>query len=181
MSSAQRIFLVGPMGAGKTTVGRSLAGLLRMGFLDSDAEIERRTGADIPWIFEIEGESRFRDRETQVIAELCAQDNLVVATGGGAIMRETNRRALASSGFVVYLRATIREQVRRTGRDHKRPLLVGKNRAAVLSELMATREPLYREVADMVLPTEGRSARKLAEAIASEFRSSQPIERPEDQ
>ncbi len=155
------------MGAGKSTVGRALATLLDVAFLDSDAEIERRTGADIPWIFEIEGEDGFRERESQVIADLARQDSFVLATGGGAVMREKNRKELAKNGFVVYLQATVKEQVRRTGKDGKRPLLAGKNRSQVLSDLFRIRDPLYREVADLILPTAGKSARQLAEAIAS--------------
>lgn len=168
MPNPQRIFLVGPMGAGKSTVGRSLSQLLNYEFIDSDAEIERRTGADIPWIFEIEGESGFRDREAQVIDELSSRDGAVIATGGGAIMRPENRQALKARGFVVYLMATVKEQVRRTGgKDSKRPLLAGKNRSEVLSALFQTRDPLYREVSHLVLPTAGKSARQLAEAIVS--------------
>jgi shikimate kinase len=110
------------MGAGKSTVGRALAGHLGWTFVDSDHEIEQRTGADIPWIFEIEGEAGFRDRETQVIDALTQRDGVVLATGGGAIMRDVNRETLGSRGFVVYLAATLREQVRRTGKDSKRPL-----------------------------------------------------------
>lgn len=166
MSKSQRIFLVGPMGAGKTTVGRTLARLLSLEFIDSDAEIEQRTGADIPWIFEIEGEDGFRDRESAVIEDLAQHDPCVVATGGGAVMRLGNRDVLRAAGFVVYLQASVREQVRRTSKDNKRPLLAGKDRAQVLTDLMAVRDPLYREVADLVLPTAGKSARQLAEAIA---------------
>lgn len=166
MSDPHRIFLVGPMGAGKTTVGRSLANALGLAFVDSDGEIEARTGADIPWIFEIEGESGFRDREEQVIDDLSQRTNLVMATGGGAVIREQNRLRLSARGFVVYLRASVREQVRRTGNDRNRPLLAKGNRAEVLAELMAKRDPLYHEIADLVLPTEGKNARKLAQAIA---------------
>lgn len=162
------------MGAGKTTVGRVLAGLLGVEFLDIDAEIERRTGADIPWIFEIEGESGFRDREAQVIEDISGRNDLVVATGGGAVIRPSNRATLSAHGFVVYLHASVREQVRRTGNDRKRPLLAGKDRVSVLTDLMREREPLYREVANLVLPTEGRSARKLADAIIESVRAVEP-------
>ncbi|MEY2908793.1 MAG: Shikimate kinase protein [Pseudomonadota bacterium] len=167
MQSTQRIFLVGPMGAGKSTVGRVLAQLMHAEFIDSDGEIERRTGADIPWIFEIEGEDGFRTRESQVIAELCSRSGVVVATGGGAVMREENRRLMTATGFVVYLKATVREQVRRTAKDSKRPLLAGKNRSQVLSDLFALRDPLYSDVADLTLPTAGKNARQLAESIAA--------------
>jgi len=169
MPATRRIFLVGPMGAGKSTVGRALARLLGWTFVDSDHEIEQRTGADIPWIFEIEGESGFRDRETHVIELLTQSDNVVLATGGGAVMREANRESLFKRGFVVYLAASIREQVRRTGKDSKRPLLAGKDRTAVLTDLMAVRDPLYRDVSHVIVTTENRSAKKLAQLIAHEF------------
>ena len=165
MSTAPRIFLVGPMGAGKSTVGRALASELATSFFDSDAEIEARAGADIPWIFEIEGESGFREREHRVLAALCEEPAAVIATGGGAIVTEANRLLMARSGFVVYLEATIKEQVRRTKKDEKRPLLAGKNRQEVLTELMEIREPLYQAVADLVLPTAGCNARELVKRI----------------
>lgn len=165
MSTAPRIFLVGPMGAGKSTVGRALASELSTSFFDSDAEIEARAGADIPWIFEIEGESGFRVREHRVLAALCEEPAAVIATGGGAIVTEANRLLMARSGFVVYLEATIKEQVRRTKKDEKRPLLAGKNRQEVLTELMEIREPLYQAAADLVLQTAGRNARELAKKI----------------
>jgi len=115
------------MGAGKSTVGRALAQILGFEFVDSDAEIEARTGADIPWIFEIEGESGFRDRETKVIEEVTSRDTVVMATGGGAILRGENRSVLSRRGFVVYLEATLREQIRRTSKDQQRPLLAGES------------------------------------------------------
>ena len=155
------------MGAGKSTVGRALAQILGFEFVDSDAEIEARTGADIPWIFEIEGESGFRDRETKVIEDISSRDTVVMATGGGAILRGENRSVLSKRGFVVYLEATLREQIRRTSTDQQRPLLAGQDRRRVLTELMATREPLYKEIADLTLPTTKRNARQLAEQIVS--------------
>lgn len=154
------------MGAGKSTVGRALARLLGAEFLDSDSEIERRTGADIPWIFEIEGEAGFREREARVIDDLTLKDGTVLATGGGAVLRSDNRRCLAERGFVVFLQATLREQVRRTGKDQKRPLLAGQNRRQVLQDLMIQRQPLYEEVADLCLPTSGSNASQLAKKIA---------------
>ena len=169
MKSHQRIFLVGPMGAGKSTVGRILAERLEVAFIDSDGEIERRTGADIPWIFEIEGEEGFRKRESDVIADLVTRLPLVLATGGGVVMREQNRALLRSYGYVVYLNASLREQTRRTGKDRNRPLLAGKNRSQVLGQLMEIRDPLYREVADLVLPTDNKSASVLADKIISEL------------
>ena len=153
------------MGAGKTTVGRVLAAELSTCFFDSDSEIEGRAGVDIPWIFEIEGESGFREREHRILSSLCEEAPAVIATGGGAVVTEANRLLMVESGFVVYLEATIKEQVRRTKKDEKRPLLAGKNRQEVLAGLMKTREPLYLEVADLVLPTAGRNARELAQEI----------------
>lgn len=170
MCSAKRLFLVGPMGAGKSTVGRHLASLLGWQFVDSDHVIEERTGANIPWIFEIEGEAGFREREQQAIADLCQQNAMVLATGGGAVMREQNRELMKAAGPVVYLRATVREQVRRTGQNDKRPLLTGRNRHKVLRDLMQVRDPLYHDVADLVVATEGKSARKLAEEVVATLR-----------
>jgi len=170
MRSAKRLFLVGPMGAGKSTVGRHLASLLGWQFADSDHVIEERTGANIPWIFEIEGEAGFREREQQAIADLCQQNDMVLATGGGVVMRLQNREAMKAAGPIVYLRATVREQVRRTGQNDKRPLLTGRNRHKVLRDLMQVRDPLYTEVADLVVATEGKSARKLAEQVVSGLR-----------
>jgi shikimate kinase len=155
------------MGAGKSTVGRALAQILGFEFVDSDAEIEARTGADIHWIFEIEGESGFRDREARAIEDISSRSAIVMATGGGAILRDENRRVLSERGFVVYLEATLREQVRRTSKDQKRPLLSGQDKRRVLTDLMAVREPLYKEIADLTLPTTKRNARQLAEQIVS--------------
>ncbi len=158
------------MGAGKSTVGRALARMLALDFVDCDTEIEQRTGADIPWIFEIEGEEGFRDREARAIDDLTQREAIVLATGGGAVMRSENRECLSHRGFVVYLEATLKEQVRRTGRDNKRPLLAGQDRRAVLADLMQVREPLYRQVADLCLPTAGCNAHQLAERIVTALR-----------
>ncbi len=125
------------MGAGKSTIGRLLAKELRLPFKDSDKEIEQRTGADIPWIFDVEGEQGFREREQAVIVDLSAADGLVLATGGGAVLRAENRRALHAGGRVVYLHATVEQQIDRTSRDRNRPLLRTADPARVLSELMA--------------------------------------------
>ncbi|MBI2383756.1 MAG: shikimate kinase AroK [Gammaproteobacteria bacterium] len=162
---SQNIFLVGPMGAGKTTIGKRLAELLGMEFADSDHEIEVRTGVDIAYIFEKEGEAGFRKREQQAIADLTARGGLVLATGGGAVLLQENREHLAARGFVVYLHASIEQQLHRTGRTDNRPLLQVPNRREVLEQLIAQRDPLYREVADLVLETDGRNAKQLARAI----------------
>jgi shikimate kinase len=166
MRTRSNIFLVGPMGAGKTTVGRRLAELRGLTFADSDHEVEQRTGVDIPYIFEKEGEAGFRKREQQVIAELTAGQGLVLATGGGAVLAAENRLHLASRGFVVYLRASIDHQLRRTGRTESRPLLQSGNRRETLENLFAVRDPLYREVADLVLDADGGNARNLAQDIS---------------
>jgi shikimate kinase len=147
------------MGAGKSTIGRLLAKELRLPFKDSDKEIELRTGANIPWIFDKEGEAGFREREQAMIAELCTFDGLVLATGGGAVMREENRRALHAGGRVVYLHASVAQQVGRTARDRNRPLLRTADPARVLRELLAIRDPLYREIADVIIETDERPPR----------------------
>nr|WP_272979752.1 MULTISPECIES: shikimate kinase AroK [unclassified Pseudomonas] len=153
------MILVGPMGAGKSTIGRLLAKELRLLFKDSDKEIELRTGANIPWIFDKEGEPGFRDREQAMIAELCELDGVVVATGGGAVMREANRQALYKGGRVIYLHASVEQQVGRTARDRNRPLLRTANPEATLRALLETRDPLYREIADLVVETDERPPR----------------------
>jgi shikimate kinase len=164
--SPNNIFLVGPMGAGKTTIGRLLAEELRKEFHDSDQVIEERAGADISWIFDVEGEEGFRARERRVIKELCALDNIVLATGGGAILSEQNRKHLRKGGIVVYLMATITQQVERTRRDQKRPLLRNApDPRAKLTELMEVRDPLYREIADHVVMTSRRSPRAVCNEI----------------
>lgn len=165
MHTRSNIFLVGPMGAGKTTVGKRLAEVRGMEFLDSDHEIEARTGVDISYIFEKEGEAGFRKREKLVIAEMTARSGIVLATGGGAVLDAENRHHLASRGFVVYLHATIEHQLRRTSRSDNRPLLQTPDRRATLEALFGVRDPLYREIADCVVETDGRNARVLAQEI----------------
>ncbi|HEY4713522.1 MAG TPA: shikimate kinase AroK [Aquirhabdus sp.] len=159
------LFLVGPMGAGKTTVGRHLADLLDRPFIDSDHEIERRTGATIPWIFEKEGEDGFRLREEAVLAELTVMNNIVLATGGGAVTREQSRCYLRERGTVIYLYTPVAMQVARTSRDRNRPLLQTVNPEARLRELLAIRDPLYRSIAHHVVVTLDGSARELAQKI----------------
>ena len=159
------LILVGPMGAGKSTIGRLLAKELRVPFKDSDKEIEQRTGANIPWIFDVEGEAGFREREQAVIVELCEQEGMVLATGGGAVMRPENRAALRQGGRVVYLRATVEQQIDRTSRDRNRPLLRNADPGKVLRELLAIRDPLYREIADIVVDTDERPPRLVVQEI----------------
>lgn len=143
------------MGAGKSTIGRQLSKQLGMPFHDSDQVIEQRTGVDIPLIFELEGEAGFRRRERAVIDELTRLDGIILATGGGAILASDNREHLASRGKVIYLHASVSQQLKRTGKDRNRPLLQTANPRKKLEELMAIREPLYRECADIVIDTDG--------------------------
>ena len=171
MPVLRRIFLVGPMGAGKTTIGKYLAQQLKLQFFDTDTEIEARTGADIPWIFDVEGEEGFRDREQQVVEEMTQMDSVVLATGGGVVLRPENRRALAARGYVIYLYATIDEQVRRTRRDRRRPLLQKGDPEQVLRDLMALRDPLYREIADHIIETDGCSPKTVAQRLVRELQS----------
>jgi len=170
MKKTDNIFLVGPMGAGKSTIGRALASQLGMRFLDCDHEIEKRTGASIPLIFEIEGEAGFRRRETQALEELTQETGLILATGGGAVLAEENRHLLTSSGTVVYLQAPIDVLVKRTAHDRNRPLLANVDRRAKLTELMKVREPLYRAVADITVSSGGRPATAVARDIVKQLK-----------
>ncbi|MEE4361071.1 MAG: shikimate kinase AroK [Pseudomonadales bacterium] len=166
MEKPRNVFLVGPMGAGKTTVGKLLADELGLEFLDTDKEIEERTGADIGWIFDVEGEEGFRKREAAMLDELTARNGVLVATGGGAVISEENRKRLVSRGRVVYLDAPLEQQVERTSRDRSRPMLRDGEPAEILARLQENRDPLYREIADFVFTADRRSARALASEIA---------------
>jgi len=150
------IFLVGPMGSGKSAVGRRLAADLRLDFHDSDDEIEQHTGADIALIFDKEGEEGFRRREMAMIQELTELDGIVLATGGGAPVKQENRECLSARGTVVYLYTGIAEQLRRTAKSTHRPLLQCDDPGMVLEKLMQERDPLYREIADLIIDTDGR-------------------------
>ena len=161
MKTTTNVFLVGLMGAGKTTVGRQLAERLGYRFFDSDHEVEKRCGADIPWIFDVEGEAGFRKRESLMIDELTQHQHIVLATGGGAVLLEFNREVLRTRGFVVYLRAGIDRLYQRTARDRNRPLLQTEDPRAKLEELLRQREPLYREVADLVVNTDRGSVNRV--------------------
>jgi shikimate kinase len=163
-SAIQRLFLIGPMGAGKTAIGKELARQLGLDFLDVDHELERRTGADIPLIFEKEGEAGFRRRERELIEELTQREGLVLATGGGAVLDPANREAL-SRGFVIYLKATVGAQAARTGRNRNRPLLQSDDPTAKLTELFAARAPLYEDLAQLTVDTDSGHVRRIAERI----------------
>ncbi|AYC34605.1 shikimate kinase AroK [Pseudomonas cavernae] len=170
----RNLILIGPMGAGKSTIGRLLAKELRLPFKDSDKEIELRTGADIPWIFDVEGEQGFREREHAVIAELCELDGVVLATGGGAVLRPENRQALHAGGRVVYLHTSVEQQLDRTARDRNRPLLRTANPGKVLRDLMAIRDPLYREIADIVIETDERPPRMVVQEVLERLQALPP-------
>jgi shikimate kinase len=161
------VYLVGLMGAGKTTVGRLLARRMKLRFYDADHEIERRCGVKIPVIFEIEGEAGFRAREQQAIAELTALQGIVLATGGGAVLAEENRRRLAAGGTIVYLSARPEELFERVRQDRNRPLLAGPDPLGRLRELHAQRDPLYRSIADLVVETGTQGVPALARALVA--------------
>jgi shikimate kinase len=165
MKQPQNLFLVGPMGAGKSAVGRQLARLLHLDFVDSDEEIEKRTGVDIAFIFEKEGEAGFRKREVKVIDDLSRQQGIVLATGGGAVLDRENRSLLGARGFVIYLHTTVQQQLDRTERGRNRPLLENGDREEILEELMTIRDPLYREIADLTIETDGRRVKEVAAEI----------------
>ena len=161
----RNIFLIGPMGAGKSTIGRTLAKELKLDFYDSDEVIEQRAGADVAWIFDIEGEDGFRKREQKVIEELTQLNNIVLATGGGVIMSPENRNALAARGTVIYLKTSLQQQYERTKRDTKRPLLQTADLESRLKELRTEREPFYDELADISFETDKLTVKAVANNI----------------
>ena len=164
-----RVFMIGPMGSGKSTVGRMLAGLLDCDFVDSDAEIEARCGADIPWIFDVEGEIGFRRREAAVLSELAQRSMVVIATGGGAVVTEVNRQLMSETGVVVYLEVSVEQQLKRTGSGEGRPLLAEGDREETLRKLMEEREPLYQGLADLIISANGGNARRVARQIQEQL------------
>ncbi len=159
------IFLIGPMGAGKSTIGRQLARDLKLDFYDTDIEIEQRTGANLGWIFDVEGEEGFRVREENIIEELSALQGILLATGGGAIGSAKNRKNLSERGSIIYFYATVLQQVKRTERDRRRPLLRGGKPEEVLNKLMEEREHLYLEIADIVVSTDGKSVKGVSQEV----------------
>ena len=173
MNMPGSLFLVGPMGAGKSTIGRQLAKSLSCVFVDSDKEVEERTGVDIPLIFELEGEAGFRARERAAIDELTQQPGIVLATGGGAVLDPDNRQHLRSRGQVIYLETSVDQQLSRTARDRHRPLLQTDNPRARLEELMRIRAPLYREVAHHIVATDGRRVRDVVDDILQRLQDEQ--------
>jgi len=171
------VFLIGPMGAGKSTIGRLLSQELGLEFHDSDREIETRSGTNIPWIFDVEGEEGFRQREQAVIDELTQLDGIVLATGGGAVLREANRRHLQSRGTVVYLQTSIEQQLERTAKDRNRPLLQTENPRAVLERLIEQRDPLYRDCCDLLVRTDRRHPRGVVNDIIRFLKRQQPLKK----
>ncbi|NBW58114.1 shikimate kinase AroK [bacterium] len=160
------LYLIGPMGAGKSTIGKHLARELNIEFYDTDQVIEERTGADISWIFDVEGEDGFRKRERKVIDELTQRVGIVLATGGGAILDPENRNRLAARGTVVYLHTTVEQQMKRTMRDKRRPELQNQDFGEDdMSDIMVLRDPLYKEIADIVVETDGRTVRSVASEV----------------
>ena len=167
MNRSNNIFLVGPMGAGKSTIGKHLADTLKLRFYDTDRVIEERSGVEISWIFDLEGEVGFRKREEALIHELCEKHGIVLGTGGGAVVSEDNRAMLSSRGVVVYLKASLAQQVERTERDKRRPQLQVEDRKEALEQLDEDRMPLYSEVADIIIETKGKSIKSVINEIIS--------------
>ena len=165
MNGVPGIFLIGPMGSGKSAVGRRLADELGRQFIDSDDAIEERSGVDIPFIFEREGEAGFRQRESKVIDELTRMPGIVLATGGGSAQDPGNRQCLRERGFVVYLHASVEQQLRRTRRGRERPMLRTGEPREVLTRLMSIRDPQYREIAHLVVATDGRKVPSVVREI----------------
>jgi shikimate kinase len=179
MNQQGNVFLIGPMGAGKTTIGRHLATLLHKRFVDVDHEIEKRTGVTIPVIFEIEGEAGFRRRESAAIDELTRDRDIVLATGGGAVLLEESRKLLRERGTVVYLQADIETLVERTRRDRNRPLLQTEDPRGKIEELLRQREPIYRDVAHVVVDTGQRAPSSVARDIVTRLKALSTDENPE--
>lgn len=173
VSKQMNVYLIGPMGAGKTSIGRILARDLNLEYYDSDQEVESRAGVDLSWIFDVEGEEGFRKRELVVIEDLSNKQGIVLSTGGGTVVNEKVRNILSSRGTVVFLEASIEQQVERTSRGNSRPMLACDNPREMILQLNAEREPLYREIADFTFDTDGRSVSIVAQDIVEEL--SKPI------
>jgi shikimate kinase len=163
------VFLVGPMGSGKSAVGRQLAQRLALVFIDSDSEIEARTGVDIPYIFEREGETGFRQREAEVIDAITRRDGVLISTGGGAVLDAGTRERLRTRGRVVYLRTSVDQQLARTRRSNDRPLLNNDDPRGTLERLFEQRAPLYAEVAEFVVDTDGRKVKTVVDHICRQL------------
>ncbi len=173
MLETNNIFLIGPMGAGKTTIGRQVAKKLSYQFYDSDHEIEKRTGVNIPLIFELEGEDGFRKRESQVISELVLLKNIVLSTGGGSVLDQENRNALQNNGYVIYLKSTAEKLYKRTAGDKRRPLLQTDDRLSKIKNILTEREPIYLSVANEVIDTHELGIKQITEKILESMRNNE--------
>ncbi len=170
MNNNVNIILIGPMGSGKSSVGKRLAQDLGYPFYDSDKEIEKSTGANIPLIFELEGEDGFRKREHEVIKQLCSKSNCVLATGGGSVVSEENRSLLRKSGIIIYLYASIEQILERTKRDRNRPLLQTSNPKQKLEEVMSKRAPLYQALAEYTIETDYHTVKEITDLILAKIK-----------
>tara|TARA_B100000073_G_scaffold334587_1_gene327284 strand:- start:366 stop:881 length:516 start_codon:yes stop_codon:yes gene_type:complete len=169
-NKSDNIILIGPMGSGKTSTGRILAKEMRFDFLDTDEEVVKRTGVSIAYIFDVEGETGFRQREHQALMKFLGNENIVIATGGGIITHDKSRAIIRACNRVVYLKTSIEQQIERTTVSDKRPLLIDTDPAAKLQELMLTREPLYEEISDIMIDTDERSTSEIAHEIIDRLR-----------
>ena len=167
MNPAPNLVLIGPMGAGKSSIGKRLAARLGLSFVDADQRLEQLTGAPVPLIFECEGEAGFRARESALIAELCAGQGQLIATGGGAVLSADNRRCLRERGYVVYLQVSVAQQLHRLSRDHSRPLLASGDKREKLEAFAQARGPLYAELADMHFDSDGLALAQAAELLGA--------------
>jgi shikimate kinase len=170
MNNLTNIFLVGPMGVGKTTIARHLASILNKTFMDSDHKIEEYAGATIPLIFEYEGEMGFRKRERAVIAELSELNNIILSTGGGVVLSIDNRRLLQTCGYVIYLHASVDDLLERTAHSYNRPLLSTENPRQKLEQIMKNRHPLYQSIADVTIETGNQNIRQVITAVLTHFK-----------
>jgi shikimate kinase len=181
--SSGNVYLIGPMGSGKTTIGQRVARRLGLEFHDSDQELEAQTGASVSLIFDVEGEAGFRERETRMLEQLTRRRGVLVATGGGVVLRKRNRELLKRSGLVVYIRTSVAQQMRRLNRDRSRPLLQTGDRKAKLARLAEQRNPLYEELADIQYPSQNRglddTAKALADLIREHWKQHDEAEAPE--
>lgn len=170
MRNKRNIIFIGPMGAGKTTIGRLVAKRLSNDFYDSDHEIESRTGADIPWIFEIEGEVGFRKRETLIISELCQLDNIVLSTGGGVVLSQDNCKCLKQSGIIIYLKSSAEKLLKRIQTDKRRPLLQTEDKLGRITDILKEREPMYESLADEVVQTDRQTVNQIVNQILKKIK-----------
>ena len=161
----RNVFLIGPMGSGKTSIGRQLAKLLKLEFFDCDHELESQTGASINLIFDVEGEAGFRERETRILEQLTEKTGILLSTGGGAVCSQQNRQMLQSRGYVVYLKTSVANQIKRLGQDKSRPLLQADDRRQRLTDLALVRNPLYNDIADLVYTTRNQSLSVTAQEL----------------